>query len=1041
MRDLFDRARTLPPSQQLALLDNCPENADLRDEVMELLQADQTLGSSPGTTFLQALDRRRAAALLASVEHADELAPQDSLGRYRVISTLGRGGMGVVYLAHDPLLERDVALKVLPAYLSQDETANRALAQEARAASATDHPNIATVHDVGETADGQLFIVMPHYEGSTLRQRLEQGPLSVPKATAIARQVVSALAAAHAQGIIHRDIKPANLLLTADGTVKVLDFGVATVLRSGTPQGAVRAGTPAYMSPEQALGAHVDGRSDLWAVGVVLREMLAGGRPKVGDTPTLPTSVPLPLRSVVQRCLEAESDRRFPDAAALLAALDKLNSAGTARTRSRYAGRLGAAGVAAALGLGGVLLLGPAPEEGAALHASRATAVFPLATAVADTALARVGRELVITVSATLGSVSDGGVVDPQAILTAVPAGTPAPSGPETAELALRLGASQVLHGSLLRLGGDSVRVEVDLIDLDTRQAIAHASASAPIGSLLALTDAVTLGLVRGLWREGEVPAPSLGGLATASVPALQSYLDGERAFARGEFVTAIAAFEQAFSLDTTFWMAYWRSLYPRVYEGTPAADHAKVRAVVEHRAELSPPDRALIEMHIVPGLGQRLAAGLALTRAHPSYWPGWYAYGDRLLHDGPYTGTGYEQARVALEAVVRLQPRFTPAWVHLFWLGIYQRDTAAAGRALAQVRNLAGADSEYFVRDDLRYESALLAVLRGGGPNDSLIARDAAHLVRTPPAIAAEPLANGFLEFSFSRAQIALNDAILALGPSRELAVEMLLGRGRAWAARGAWDTALASSVQGARLAGTPKAALSAYAIAAAGAALGGLNDTATAPTRRELLSNIAILAAADSAELHWLDGLAAYARRDTAAIDAARRALASMVYQHAGLLEASLAGLLQAAAGDRAGAGRILAELEEAKAERYGYADYAPAHTWLTGMNRLLGARFLVQAGERDRAARLLTWHEAIRWDDTNPEEWVNRTLEPLARLERGRIAEARGLDVAAAEHYTAFLQRFDQPVNALVPLRQEAEAGLARTRQASLPGEART
>jgi len=280
MRELFDEARAIPAVQRDAYLDRVCNDADLREEIAGLLQAHDTLESGQ-RDFLGVVDTERAAALLGAgaAVGAPETFQDAALGRYRIIRELGRGGMGVVHLAHDPLLDRQVALKVLPVHLSDDGDANRALALEARAASATDHPNIATVHDVGQTSDGRWFIVMSHYAGVTVRELLGRGALPLARAVEIARQVAAGLAAAHEVGIVHRDIKPANIVVTPDGVVKILDFGIAR-LTSGSADGrATRAGTVAYMSPEQIGDDTVDGRADLWALGVVLWEMLAGERP------------------------------------------------------------------------------------------------------------------------------------------------------------------------------------------------------------------------------------------------------------------------------------------------------------------------------------------------------------------------------------------------------------------------------------------------------------------------------------------------------------------------------------------------------------------------------------------------------------------------------------------------------------------------------------------------------------------------------------------------------------------------------------------
>src|SRR5215213_5833814 len=197
--------------------------------------------------------------------------------RYRMLGLVGTGGMGVVYRAADTLLGRTVALKFLHPTLVPNPQAAMRFLKEARAASALDHPNICTIHEVGETAEGQLFLAMAFYDGETLRQRLERGPLPVAEALHIALQAARGLAKAHRQGIVHRDIKPANLMITGDGIVKILDFGIAWLPDQTQPDPLL--GTPGYMSPEQARFGSVDARSDVWSLGVVLHEMLTGRRP------------------------------------------------------------------------------------------------------------------------------------------------------------------------------------------------------------------------------------------------------------------------------------------------------------------------------------------------------------------------------------------------------------------------------------------------------------------------------------------------------------------------------------------------------------------------------------------------------------------------------------------------------------------------------------------------------------------------------------------------------------------------------------------
>ncbi len=207
-----------------------------------------------------------------------------TLAHYRVLEYTGGGGMGVVYKAEDLRLARTVALKFLPPELTRDPEAKSRFLQEARSASVLDHPNICTIHEVGETDDGRLYLAMPYYDGETLRRRIERAPIPIDEAIDIAEQIARGLAKAHRGGIVHRDIKPANLMVTADGVVKILDFGLAKLVGAAaiTRTGS-SVGTPAYMSPEQARGEDVDHRTDLWSFGIVLYEMVAGRRPFRGE--------------------------------------------------------------------------------------------------------------------------------------------------------------------------------------------------------------------------------------------------------------------------------------------------------------------------------------------------------------------------------------------------------------------------------------------------------------------------------------------------------------------------------------------------------------------------------------------------------------------------------------------------------------------------------------------------------------------------------------------------------------------------------------
>jgi serine/threonine protein kinase/Flp pilus assembly protein TadD len=285
-----------------------------------------------------------ARAIAAERVWSSERDRSGAIGAYEVLRPLGAGGMGYVYLAHDGRLARNVALKVLRPDLADTDWIT-AFREEAVAASALNHPNILTIHEIGEH-DGTRFIASEYVDGETLRERVKRGPLPEPELIDIALQITDGLAAAHDAGVVHRDIKPENVMVRADGLVKILDFGIAT--RTGhqaarvPTAGGVVIGTTGYMSPEQRRGLTVDARTDVWSLGIVIFEMATGCKPAAAGVDSNEFSRLSPnLARIVSRALSAEREQRYSTARELAAELRALRrtlevvptSGGRSRTR------------------------------------------------------------------------------------------------------------------------------------------------------------------------------------------------------------------------------------------------------------------------------------------------------------------------------------------------------------------------------------------------------------------------------------------------------------------------------------------------------------------------------------------------------------------------------------------------------------------------------------------------------------------------------------------------------------------------------------
>ncbi len=358
LAELFEGAIALPLDERAAFVAReCASDDELHQELSSLLAS-----HAAAPDFLEDLGEKLYKLFLEIDPLESDLSGQ-VVGRYEIIEQAGSGGMGVVYKARDQSLDRLVALKFLPGHMAADAEARALLTNEARAASALDHPNVAVVHEIGtamtdvDKAGGErLFIAMAFYPGETLKDKIARGPLPISEALDYALQLADGLAIAHEAGIVHRDIKLANVMVTDRDQVKILDFGVAHRNDAGLTGKGTRIGTVAYMSPEQTRGELVDQRTDLWSIGVLMYEMLTGSHPfsrsgtagsdqdavirsirhdQPAPVESLRPDIPPVLARIVHRCLLKSRDRRYAGAAAVREELGEISRAGLAHSEEK----------------------------------------------------------------------------------------------------------------------------------------------------------------------------------------------------------------------------------------------------------------------------------------------------------------------------------------------------------------------------------------------------------------------------------------------------------------------------------------------------------------------------------------------------------------------------------------------------------------------------------------------------------------------------------------------------------------------------------
>jgi hypothetical protein len=590
------------------------------------------------------------------------LAVGTRLGPYEILGLLGAGGMGEVYRARDPRLAREVAVKVLPAELSMDAARVSRFEQEARAAGALNHPNVLAVYDTGRH-DGIVYVIFELLEGQTLRQRLDAVPLAPAKAVELGVQIAHGLAAAHERGIVHRDLKPENVLVTRDGRVKILDFGLAKLRRALddhaaasdvetpseiTERGTV-VGTPGYMSPEQVKGQPVDPRSDVFSFGSVLYEMVAAKRPfDAGtsaetmtailkeDPPHLPAATPPALERIVKRCLEKRPDERFQSARDVAFALEALSGPGGLRPRSvsgtvmrRLSARRGISAAVLAMGLVTVAALGVRHVRKAPPLTDRDSIVLSdfenrTGDAVFDGAL-RQALAIQLEQSPYL-------LIHPEArVRQVLRLMGRSPDDKLTSgvarEVCQREGIKAMLSGAIGNLGTAYV-IDLEAINCETADVLAReqgqaASREAVLRTLARAATSIrrklgeSLPTIRALGRHEE--------FTTSSLEALKLYAAATNAQAQSGRAAAVPLYQKVLELDPHFAMVHARlaGLYLPQGEEALAAKH--IERAFELRDRVTAREKYFIEAryyhHPKPDLRRAIETLEVWRRTYPRDW------------------------------------------------------------------------------------------------------------------------------------------------------------------------------------------------------------------------------------------------------------------------------------------------------------------------------------------------------------------------------------------------------------------------------------
>ncbi len=986
-----------------------------------------------------------------------------TVSHYRILEKLGEGGMGIVYKAQDTKLDRYVALKFLPRELTREADAKQRFVHEAKAASTLQHNNICTIHEIDETEDGHVFISMDCYEGETLKQKIARGPLPVDQVMDIVCQMAEGLAKAHEGGMVHRDIKPANIMVTSDGVVKILDFGLAKLAgQTKVTRTGATVGTVAYMSPEQARGEVAEPRSDVFSLGAVFYEMLTGVQPFGGEHEaavfysimnvepkplnTYRTDLPAAIQNIMDKALSKDPATRYGTASEFLK--DLLDAkrgeevAAIKRPRREFP-----AATLVKVSLGVVLAVAlylvytqfiSRPSEQAALDASNVIAVFPFSVQGGEDAT-HLGEGMVDLLSIKMADAGEMRTVDPAALLALVRQEGGGRLEPERLrDIAKRAGAGTYVTGSIVKTG-DRLSLRASLFETSgATAAITQASAEGKADEFLELVDGLAADIVVG--HQGRVvPLVQLARQTTNSFPALMAYLEGENLYRTGDYAKSVEACKRAVAADSTFALAYYRMTRAALSSVTasPLVKDAEEKAM-RYRDRLPDKGRRLLEAFYASYHENDVIEAIRLLRGnlvtHPDDIESKALLAELLFMYGRTQGLWQDEAEEHFRQILSYDPEHLDAVSFMHWLtGIQERHSEAATWAERRLRIQKG-DYAPVIRNTVTFAGS-----------DTLRQKEAL-----------EEMA----ELDDESLQLAMHDVALLYGnlrgaervcqimtdPSRRrhcrvtgylLLAHLALAAGRQ---REAWEHLNAAEAESvdpseaildrAYLSITPSMAFSQPQLEASRRELSKLNyDDAWRCIYRPYLGGILSARLGDySAALRYaaeLDSiLSAKGQRPSE-----RPTSQSLAERRQAWIGGHAHGVRAEVFWARGKASEALAEIQQTRPELHwrlgvGALIYSQAY------QRFMRAMLLEQAGRLDEALR---WYGSL--GQFSGEGFVYRAHK---HLKMAGIYERKGETEKAVEHYTRFLELWKDCDEELRPLVAEARARrdalMKRSRNAS-------